>query len=248
MIRDRLLAEKQAEIRALEGLRLAEVTPSRRDFAQFVATQKQGIALVPRLQRRNPVTGRSWPGVDLPALARALDDCGAPALAVATAALYGGSVDDIRAVAQAAEAPILRDDLCLHPNQVYQARLCGADAVVLPAAHLPADRLAELAQISRSMHMMAVVEVCSIGELPAALDLAPACIGLCCTGAGGYADLDRVRQLAAAVPPQRTVVLLSEPSSLESLRTLDGCIDAAVVGDVLLDAPDPVALMEQFTG
>ena len=51
MLRADWLAEKQAEIATLTDLPLTNIVPSRRDFTQFVATQKQGIALVPRLQR-----------------------------------------------------------------------------------------------------------------------------------------------------------------------------------------------------
>ena len=51
MGRARWLAEKQAEVAGLGDLAFPEIVPSRRDFTQFVATQKQGLALVPRLQR-----------------------------------------------------------------------------------------------------------------------------------------------------------------------------------------------------
>ncbi len=243
-MREQLLAEKEAEIRSLEGLRISEVAPSRRDFAQFVTTQKQGIAIVPRLARRDPVTGGAWPDADFVALARAFDDSEAAALAVATAALHDGSLDDLRAVTDATGLAVLRDDLILHPNQLYQARLYGADAVILPAAHVAAGRLAELAQIARSMHMMAVIEVMGGDDLPLALGLATACIGLACPGADGFADFARACRLAEAIPRARTVLLLSEPPFMESLHALEGLIDAAVVGNILLDAPDPVALVQ----
>ena len=95
-LRARWLAEKRAELSQLGDLALTELVPSRRDFIQFVATQKQGIALIPRLQRLNPSSGRKWPALDLVAFARACDDAEAGALAVRTAALFGmaaGGID-----------------------------------------------------------------------------------------------------------------------------------------------------------
>src|SRR5262245_3967403 len=169
MSRAAWLAEKQAEIATLADLPLTNIVPSRRDFTQFVATQKQGIALVPRLQRANPETGSAWPDLDLTAFARACDDAEAGALAVRTAARFGTSVADLDAVVVAVSAPVLRDDLCLHRQQVYHARLHGADAVVLPAAELDAAALRELAAAASSMHMASVVEVDTAAALAAAL-------------------------------------------------------------------------------
>jgi indole-3-glycerol phosphate synthase len=245
-LRAALLAEKEAEIRDLAHQSVSEVAPSRCDFTMFVATQKAHLALVPRLQRADPQTGGAWPGCDLVELARACDEADAAAVAVATAAAWGASVDDLRAVAAAVTAPVLRDDLCLHPSQLYQSRLCGADAVILPAAHLDAGDLRALMTTAASMHMASVIEVSTAGELDPALALAPACIGLRCTRADGWADLDATSALAARIPAARTVLLLGEVASLVDLTPLRGRIDAAVVGDALLAAPDPAAAIRTF--
>lgn len=248
MHRERWLAEKRAEIAALGDVAVGDIVPSRRDFTQFVATQKQSIALVPRLARANPETGGVWPGLDLLELARRYDDADTAALAVRSAALHGGAIADLAAAAAATTAPILRDDLCLDRRQLYQSRLHGADAVLLPAAHLDPAALVELGAIAASMHMVAVIEVRSERELDAALAVANACVGLVCPGGHGFADLARVGALAARVPARRTTLLLGEVAALDDLRALDGLIDAAVVGDALLGAADPVAAIEAFIG
>jgi indole-3-glycerol phosphate synthase len=149
-------------------------------------------------------------------------------------------------VAAAVTAPLLRDDLCLDRQQVYQARLHGADAVLLPAGDLGAAALRDLAAIASSTHMASVVEVANSAQLGAALDLRTACIGLGCAGADGRADAARVAGLAARIPRQRVVLLLSEVAALDDLLPLAGVIDAAVVGDALLGAPDPAAAIAAF--
>lgn len=247
MPRTLLIAEKNAEIEVLAGLNLTEVTPSRRDFAMFVATQKNGITLVPRLKRADPDTGRTWPGLDLVAVARRLDDTEVGALAVATAGYYGASIGDLLAVAEAVTAPVLRDDLCLHRLQVYQARLHGADAVIVPL-HQPRDGLAELVQTASSTHMATIIEVAALGDIDGALPFSTACIGIHCPQADGRADLDRVRAIAQRIPRQRTVVLLSEVATWDALWSLHGLVDAALVGDLLLDAPDPEAVISDWQG
>lgn len=244
--RARWVAEKRSELDRLGELRLTEIVPSRRDFTQFVATQKQGIAVVPRLQRSNPDSGGGWAGLDVAAFARACDDAEAGALAVRTAALFGASLADLDTVVAAVSAPVLRDDLCLDRQQIYQSRLHGADAVLLPADEADAVVLRELAAVAGSVHMASVVEVGDETTLHAALDIAAACIGLACAFDDGRADLARVRALAARVPRHRTVLLLAEVAALDDLLPLAGLIDAAVVGDALLGAADPAATLRAF--
>jgi indole-3-glycerol phosphate synthase len=163
-----------------------------------------------------------------------------------TAALFGGALADLDAVAAAVSAPVLRDDLCLHRQQIYQSRLHGADAVVLPAADLDAALLRELVAVTSSMHMASVIEIADEAALDAAVDLPTACLGLACAGADGHADRVRARALAARIPRHRTVLLLSEVAALDDLADLAGVIDAAVVGDALLDAGDPAAAIAAF--
>jgi indole-3-glycerol phosphate synthase len=246
MARPELLAEKTKEVRRLAGLSLTEVSPSRRDFTMFVATNKQGIALIPRLKRRDPYTAAAWPKVDVAGMARAYDETEAAALAVCTAEAYGGSIDDLRRVSEVVSASVLQDDLCLHANQVYHARLHGADAVVLPAGQVPFESLHELAAISSSLHMTPVIEVEDVPQVEVALRLAPAPIGLRFTARDGFVDLQATLEAARGIPAQRTVLLLSEAKNLESLFSLRGLIDSAVVGDVLLGAADPAAAIVQF--
>jgi indole-3-glycerol phosphate synthase len=243
-MRARWIAEKRAEIATLADLRLTELTPSRRDFTQFIAVHKQGMALVPRVQRRSPATGGAWPHLDVLAFAHACDESEAAAIAVSTAALFGGTVDDLDAVAGAVSAPVLRDDLCLHHQQVYQSRLRGADAVRFPTAELEPAALRELVAVASSLHMTSIVEVGDAHMLPVALALPTVCIGV--TAGEGRADSRAVRSLAEQIPRQRTVVLLDEVAVLDDLLALVGVVDAAVVGDALLGDPDPAAAIAAF--
>jgi indole-3-glycerol phosphate synthase len=246
--RSELLEEKRREIHALEGLTVTEVQPSRRDFTLFVATQKNGIALIPLFKRADPQTGGAWPDLDLEVLARLDDDTEAAALAVSTAAWNGGTMADLDRVSGAVTAAVLRDDLCLHISQLYESRLHGADAVVLPVAELAAPVLRELIAVTRSLHMAPVLEMQSAADVAAVLASGPACVGLRVTAEDGFADLTSALDLARRIPKQRTVLLLSEVRRLDDLRRLEGSIDAAVVGDALLDCADPAAAIEAFVG
>jgi aspartyl/glutamyl-tRNA(Asn/Gln) amidotransferase C subunit len=145
MDRSRVLAASRAEVRQLAGQQLSEVTPSRRDFAQYVATQKRELVVIARVGATHAPDGQPWSAAQLVAYARQCDDADVAALAVMTGA-EGVSIVELAAVADGTTAPILRDDLIIDPSQVYHSRLHGADAVVFPAADLESSALQELVQ------------------------------------------------------------------------------------------------------
>jgi indole-3-glycerol phosphate synthase len=229
MDRRRWLQEKREEVSGLHGLGLSEITPSRRDFALYVATQRQELALIARAQRADPVTGQTWPGRDLAAFAVACDDAEVAALAVATDRQRDGSLALLRSVAEATTAPILRDDLTLDQNQLYDARLHGADAAIFPASELAADTLGELVRLASSLHMASVIEVQRATDLAKALACGKALIGI-------DADLDATLSLANDVPSIRTVIALRDPGTLADVRCLRTHVDAVVVGPLLLNS------------
>lgn len=233
----RALAASREEVRQLASLALSEVTPSRRDFAQFVATQREDLAVIARL-------------VHTPALleqARACDDAEVAALAVAT---LGGdlAVSDMAAVADATTAPILREDPALDRCQLYYARLHGADAVLLPAAELDAATLQELVTVASSLHMASVIDVQSAAEVDVALRMPHAILGLRCTAAGGGVDVIWTQGLTRGVPRQRTVICLSEVRTPAECAALRGVCDAVVVGETLQGATDVNAALRALVG
>jgi len=238
--RVRWLQTKQAEIAALRGQPLREVTPSRRDLSLYVRAQRSDLAVIARVQRIDPESGRDWKSLDLMAYAVTCDEAEVAALAVATDEQRNGSLDLLRTVAAATSAPVLRDDLILHPSQLYDARLHGADAAIFPAAELTADELHDLVGVADSLHMASVIEVQSTSDLARALDLGKAIIGI-------GADLRTTRQLAREVPQNRTVVALQEPSGIEAIRSLRGHVDAVVVGPLLLDSPEVAMTLAALT-
>jgi len=239
MDRKRELQESQEEVEGLRHQTLSEVTPSRRDFAQYVATQKRGLAVVARL------SSSLGAGTELPAHAEACDAAEVAALAVATEA-GGLTPGDMKAIAAATTAPILRDALLLDRSQIFAARLHGADAVLLPAHELAAEAIAELVAVARSLHMAAVIEVTTATDLPKALTIPHVVLALDCTTAAGNLDLDATVQLASAVPPTRTTLVRPEVRDLYEAERLVGACDAIVVEHLLAGVTNIEAAIAPF--
>lgn len=246
MTRRDWIEEKLREVDRLGRVATNLVVPSRRDFTQFIGVGRGDLALVPRLKRCDPQTGGEWPGKDLAALARVLDETEVAALAICTAAVHGAAVEDLAAVRVVASAPLLRDDLCMDPAQVYESRLLGADAVRIPMAELDAEAVENLIGIAQSVHMTPVLELIGPNDLARVPLRGVHCVGLAATGVGGRADLPAIRATADRVPRNVSVILLSEVADLAAAASLRGLVDAVVVGDALLSSPDPLAEIERF--
>jgi indole-3-glycerol phosphate synthase len=245
MDRQRVLAASRDEVRRLAGQPMREVTPSRRDFAQYVATQKHGLAVIARIAApADPAHTRS--NEELVRHARACDDADAAALAVPTGA-GGFSLSVLAAIAQATTAPILRDDLLIDPRQLYAARLHGADAVILPAGELDAPALEELVTVARSLHMASVIEVLGVADMETALRLPHVLLGLRCVRANGLLDVESTRQCAQQALRPCTIIALPEVRSAAECTALRGVCDAVVAGEVLLGTTDVSTALQELT-
>ena len=232
-----LRATKEADIRQRAATPLSEVTPSIRDFAQFVTTQKQELGLIPALKRVDPDTGQAWPELDIVALAQACDDTEVGAIGVYTEpSVFGTSSDDMRAISERVTTPLFALDLVLHDSQVHHARLCGVDAILLWAGAVDAPTLARLMTTARSIHVAPVVMARTSDELRQALATESFIVGL--ASPSGKLDTAHVSALAAHVPRQKTIISLDELSTPEEAAALLGQVDAALVSHYVLDAAD----------
>jgi indole-3-glycerol phosphate synthase len=241
MDRARALAASREEIQRLREQRVSEVTPSRRDFAQYVATQRAELAVIARVSRGVSVQTTA----QLIDLARACDDADVAALAISTG-MGGVTIDEMGEIAAATTAPILRADPTLDPSQLYHARLHGADAALFPAADLDAVTLHTLVSVAGSLHMASVIEVMSTADIARAVQMPHAIIGLCCTAPNRSLDLEHTQRLARQLPPRITVIVLPAVRSATECAALCGVCDAVVAGDVLLTASDVSATLQEL--
>lgn len=231
MDRRRALAASEEEIRRLRGQSVSEITPSGRDFSLYVATQKQGLGIIARLDR-TAARDRGWKTADWVEHARACDEAEVAALAVATGP-GGLSVEELAAVAAVTTAPVLRDDLIIDTAQLYHARLHGVDAAVVPLVHLDDSAVSVLIDVAHSLHMALVVEVLGTADLDRAVRLPHVLFGVRCTDAAGRLDLARTRHVAQRLPRYRTTIVLAEIRSPAEYDGLCGVCDSVVVGEAL---------------
>lgn len=242
-----LRTAKQAEIQRLVSVQVSEVTPSIRNFAQYVTTHKQDLMLIAALKRVDPQTGRSWNDCNLVALAQECDDAEVGAIAIYTEpSVFGSSLDDLRSVSLAVAAPVLRLDLLVHPVQIHHSRLCGADAVLLCASAVDTATLMTLVTTASSTHMTPVVAVWREAEVKHALAAGAFVLGI--TSSSGVLDLAQIDALAALIPPGKTVLALDEIRTPEEYSALQGKVDALLVSSIILDSSNAGVTLAEITG
>lgn len=239
---DKIVAHKRQELKNLGRISQADVKPSNRDLCHFIATQKQDVAVIAEIKKATPFKGKLVEG-DIDVAQRALDyeDAGAAAISVLTdEKFFQGHNDDLEAVAETVALPVLRKDFILDARQIYQARLLGADAVLLIVRILSDDELSHFLDLCRAIHMRALVEVHDEAELERALKAQARVIGINNRNlADGSVDLSVTEDLVELIPHELVVVSESGIATPADIRRLRGLVDAVLVGSALMTAVDP---------
>jgi indole-3-glycerol phosphate synthase len=216
------------------------------------ALGRPGVSLIAEHKRRSPSAGEIRSGSTVADIVRAYERGGATALSVLTEGPhFGGSLDDLREARAASVLPILRKDFLVDPYQVYESAAAGADAVLLIVAAVHADDLAVLHREARALDLDVVVEVHDEPELECALAVVDAdVIGINNRDLTDFSvDLDRTFELLSDVPAGKTVVSESGIHTRDQLDELERVgVDAVLVGERLMRAPDVEAAVRALTG
>ncbi len=204
-----------------------------------------GLAVIAEIKRRSPSKGDLAPsGMQAGRLATAYADGGARALSVLTDRQhFGGSAADLEEARAAVELPVLRKDFTVSENDVSDARLMGADAVLLIVAALDQSELRNLLQLSAELSLDALVEVHDEHELERALDVGAVLVGVNQRDLRTFeVDGERAMRVAKEIPDGVVRVAESGINGPEqAVRLFEGGYHAVLVGESLVTSPDPAA-------
>jgi len=232
---------REAEVIFAEAEAMAAGQPVR-DFTG--ALRAPGLSVISEVKRRSPSKGDLAPGLDPAGLARAYADGGAACLSVLTdAEFFGGSPADLAAARAATDLPVLRKDFTVRALDVADARLMGADAVLLIAAALSDAELGELAARATGLGLAVLHEVHDEAELERVLAVGATLVGVNQRDLYSFeVDTDRAVRVAAAMPADVVKVAESGITGPEdAARLAEAGFDAVLVGESLVRSPDPAA-------
>lgn len=213
--------------------------------------QSAQTGVIAEIKRRSPSKGDLAPGLDPVALAASYEDGGAACLSVLTdERFFGGSPSDLLAARSACGLPVLRKDFTVCAADVADARIMGADAVLLIVAALSEAELGSLLEISRRLGLDALVEVHDESELETALHCGADLVGVNQRDLRTFeVDGELAIQLAALIPDTLVAVAESGIRGPEDVSRLAACgFQGVLVGEKLVTSTDPAAAVRALTG
>lgn len=171
------LAERQRQVPLDELKELAEHQPAPHDPRPAFAAP--GVSVIAEVKRSSPSKGTLAEIADPASLAGDYEAGGAAAISVLTEQRrFGGSLDDLKAVRAAVDAPILRKDFILTSYQLWEARAHGADLALLLCVALPQNALVALIERAESLGMTPLVECHTEEEVDRAVVAGASVIGI----------------------------------------------------------------------
>lgn len=256
-----IMAWKRQEIAALvRPVPLAELAachaarPAPPSFARALRRGDGSLAVISEIKRRSPSAGAIATGIAAPDQAVKYRAAGASALSVLTdEKFFGGTLADLTAVtalfrADPPAVPCLRKDFMVHPIQVLQAREAGASAILIIVRALDDDEIATLHAAAQAAGLDALFEIHNEAELARAVRHDAKIIGVNNRDLAIFkTDLGLSERLIPQFP--RDVIAVSESgifTAADAARARAAGAHAVLVGEALMKAPDPAALIAAF--
>jgi len=243
------IARRRFEVVSRRSFENLPEPPRRPSFAAALAAP--GLTLIAEIKRKSPSKGEIA-DLDAVATAGAYARGGAGAISVLTEPdFFGGSEEDLRAVAAAVDLPLLRKDFVVHPGQIWEARALGASAVLLIVAVLGGLTEAYLEE-TRKAGLEALVEVHDRDELELAVAAGARIIGINNRDLMTLeVDINRAPELARLARAAGFGGLLVAESGYyhpEELASIARIFDGVLVGSSLASEADAEAAVRRLLG
>ena len=256
-----IMAWKRVEIAGqIRPVPLAELAalhaslPAVPSFAASLRRSDGKLAVIAEIKRRSPSAGAIATGVAAPAQAERYCHAGASALSVLTDEKYfGGTLDDLVAVTVSFRQsppplPCIRKDFFVHPIQVLQARQAGASAILIIVRALTDAEIAALKAAADASGLDSLFEIHTAPELDRALAHGATIIGVNNRDLAIFqTDLGLSERLIPLFPEH--VIAVSESgihTAADAARVHAAGAHAVLVGEALMRAADPTALIASF--
>jgi len=256
-ILDEIVARKRQEVaerRALHPPALLEkklaAAPPARDF-QAELLRGPGIGIIAEVKKASPSAGVLRADFDPVTIARTYAAAGANCLSVLTdTPFFQGELAHLTAIRATVATPVLRKDFLLDPYQVLEARVAGADAVLLIAEILDDASLSRLLGEARALGMQALVELYDRENVQRVLDSGATLIGINNRDLRTFETrLEHTLELVPRFPAGSTLVSESGIKTRADIeRLLTAGVKAVLIGETFMRSGDAGAKLRELRG
>lgn len=215
------------------------------------ALQQPGMSFICEVKRASPSKGLIAPDFPYVDIARDYTAAGAAAISCLTEPFYFQGQDAYLVdIAKAVSTPVLRKDFVVDEYMVYGAKALGARAVLLICSILDDAQLVAYRQLCDELRLSALVEAHTAQEVERALAAEARVVGVNNRNLATFeVDLETSRRLRALVPSDVLFVAESGIRTAEDVARLDAMgVDAVLVGETLMRAPDKRAALNALRG
>ena len=215
------------------------------------ALKTEDIAFICECKKASPSKGLIAPDFDCLKIAKEYEAAGADAISVLTEPTqFLGSDIYLQETAAAVNIPCIRKDFTVDIYMIYEARLFGAQALLLICSILKKEQLREYIEICDGLGLSALVEAHDEQEIDMALECGARVIGVNNRNLRDFSvDVKNSRRLRSLVPKDRVFVSESGVKTAEDIKILREIgVDAVLVGETLMRAEDKTAKLRELKG
>ena len=247
--RARVAAAKAVE--PLEEIRARAYELPKGDFAFEKALSQKGVSFICECKKASPSKGLIAPDFPYLQIAKEYEQAGAACISVLTEPKWFLGKDRyLQEIARSVSIPCLRKDFTVDAYMLYEAKLLGAQAVLLICAILDTETIAEYIRICDTLGLSALVEAHNEAEIQSALSAGARIIGVNNRNLKDFSvDAENSRHLRALVPSD---VLFVSESGVQTARDVQMLAeigaDAVLIGETLMRAADKKAKLDELRG
>ena len=237
-----IAASKREELaRRFDGVSLdalrSKARPTKRSLATAMA--KDGARFILEIKKASPSAGAIRHGADAAALARGYVGVADALSVLCDGPFFGGSLDDVTAAREEFDGPILAKDFFIDLRQVVEARIAGADAILVMLSLLDDENARAMISEAKRLGMDALVEVHDEAEMRRALALGAPLIGINNRDLRDLSiDLSTTERLTP-LAPDRMLISESGIGDRKDAERLASRVDGFLVGSALMRAAEP---------
>lgn len=215
--------------------------PASRSFKKAISDPSDRLHLIAEVKKASPSAGVICKDFDPLELAKSYEESGASAISVITCEkFFEGNLNYLEKVSKNINIPVLCKDFIIDKYQIYEARLFGADAVLLIACVLKEEEIEEFIEISERLNVDCLVEIHSEKDMEKVLNTPSEIIGINNRDLRTFTvDLGVTQQLVPLIPKDKVIVSESGIKTEEDIRLLQKIpINAILIGQSLLESQD----------
>lgn len=206
-----------------------------RDFLS--ALKKDHLAVISEVKKASPSKSVICEDFHPAETAAQYENAGADAVSCLTEEYYfKGSAEYLKSIRKTVELPILRKDFIFDDYQIYEARVIGADAILLIAAMLDCQTMLRFRELAESLDMNCLFEVHNDAELESVLKCSPKIVGINNRNLKTFeVSLENTKRLSPAIPDECVIVSESGIKNNHDMKYVRDCrADAVLIGETLM--------------